>query len=123
MTLTKYDAIVALGIGAVAVIAQTADAMPAPSSFWPTSVVAWINAFVGICTAFGLIYAFHRFTQKPALDAVNALRQSMVESKKDREHQSGMIERFGREFHEYRKEQQQREDRIMDAIAILRADR
>lgn len=177
MTLSKFELVFAAGIGGIAVLAQTAGAMPAPDDFWPTSVVGWINVVVGIGTAMGLIYAFHRFTQKPALDAVaelrqwmkdqrleaesdtdeklnhfrqstsaeingfglrvksleetamhangllDGLRQSMIESKKDREHMSQMMERFGRDFDAYRKEQREREDRIMDAINGRRGDR
>jgi hypothetical protein len=51
---------------------------------------------------------------------VDALTRQMIETRRDWEHMSGMLRRFGEEFDDYRREQREREDRLMDAIEKIR---
>jgi len=116
-------------VGAVAVGAAAAVVaqLPQPTSIWPVTVAGWVTLFVSFASAFGVLYAFHRFSLRPLDDRITrtqaefaallAAHRKAVEAEADAFHRTvrGEMNGFGSRLQGVQ-DAQHAHDGIMDGM-------
>lgn len=58
---------------------QIETGIRSPESFWPTTMVGWLGAFLSIVAVVGVVYSLHRFSQKPVMEMIGELKRQLKE--------------------------------------------